>query len=314
MNVLLTGSTGFVGHALALKIRSTPSLRLTIAVRAPLSGPEPVQHHVVGDISAGTDWSLAADGQDTVIHAAARTNTKVESDIDPLTTLRSVNVGGTMSLAKQAAAAGVKRFIFISSIHVNGGETKEQPFTADDVAAPHSIYAVSKHEAEMGLQALARETGMEVVIIRPPIVYGANAPGNFGALMRWVARGRPLPLGAVTANRRSLVGLDNLVDLVLTCINHPKAANQTFLVSDNNDLSTSDLLRRIGKALDRSAHLLPVPVSLMNIALRLLGKRSTAQSLLGSLQVDITKTRNLLGWTPPVSVDEGLRRAVAQRL
>ena len=146
------------------------------------------------------------------------------------------------------------------------------------------------------------------------MVYGPNAPGNFGALMRWVARGRPLPLGAVTANRRSLVGLDNLVDLVLTCINHPKAANQTFLVSDNNDLSTSDLLRRIGKALDRSAHLLPVPVSLMNIALRLLGKRSTAQSLLGSLQVDITKTRNLLGWTPPVSVDEGLRRAVAQRL
>ena len=313
MNVLLTGSTGFVGSALALTIRSMPNLRLTVAVRAPQSNPQPVQHHVVGDLSATTDWSSAVVGQKVVIHAAARTNVKVASDIDPLVTFRSVNLGGTMSLARQAAAAGVKRFIFISSIHVNGGETKERPFTADDVADPYSIYAVSKYEAERSLQALAGETGMEVVIIRPPMVYGPNAVGNFGALIRWVTRGLPLPLGAAAANSRSLVGLDNLVDLILTCIDHPNAANQTFLVSDGDDLSTADFLLRIGKALNRPARLLPVPASVMNAVLGALGKKSIAQSLLGSLQIDIGKTRALLGWTPPLSVDDGLRRAVAQR-
>ena len=313
MNVLLTGSTGFVGSALALTIRSMPSLRLTVATRAPQSNPQPVQHHVVGDLSATTDWSSAVAGQNVVIHAAARTNVKVAVDIDPLATFRSVNLGGTMSLAKQAAAAGVKRFIFISSIHVNGGETKERPFTADDVADPYSIYAVSKYEAERSLQALAGETGMEVVIIRPPMVYGVNAVGNFGALIRWVTRGLPLPLGAVAANRRSLVGLDNLVDLILTCVDHPNAANQTFVVSDGDDLSTADLLLRIGKALNRPARLLPVPASVMNAVLGALGKKSIAQSLLGSLQIDIGKTRTLLGWSPPVSIDDGLRRAVSQR-
>ena len=313
MNVLLTGSTGFVGSALALTIRSMPSLRLTVATRAPQSNPQPVQHHVVGDLSATTDWSSAVAGQEVVIHAAARAHVLAETNADPMATFRSVNVDGTIRLGRQAAAAGVKRFIFISSIGVNGAETPTKPFTADDVAAPHSNYALSKHEAEIGLQALARETGMDVVIIRPPLVYGPNAPGNFGALMRWVTRGLPLPLGAVTTNRRSLVGLENLVDLILTCIDHPNAANQIFLVSDGDDLSTSDLLRRIGKALNRPARLFPVPTRAMNVAFSALGKKSIAQSLLGSLQIDIGKTRTLLGWTPPVSVDDGLRRAVAQR-
>ena len=313
MNVLLTGSTGFVGSALALKIRSMPSLRLTVAVRAPQSNPQPVQHHVVGDLSATTDWSSAVAGQEVVIHAAARAHVLAETTADPMATFRSVNVDGTIKLARQAAAAGVKRIVFISSIGVNGAETKEKPFTADDVAAPHSNYALSKLAAEIGLQALARETGMDVVIIRPPLVYGLNAPGNFGSLVRWVSRSLPLPLGAVTANRRSLVGLDNLVDLILTCIDHPYAANQTFLVSDGDDLSTADLLLRIGKALNRPARLLPVPASVMNAVLGALGKKSIAQSLLGSLQIDIGKTRALLGWTPPLSVDDGLRRAVAQR-
>ena len=313
MNVLLTGSTGFVGSALALTIRSMPSLRLTVATRAPQNNPQPVQHHVVGDLSATTDWSSAVTGQEVVIHAAARAHVLAETTADPMATFRSMNVDGTISLARQAAAAGVKRFIFISSIGVNGAETKVKPFTADDVGAPHSDHALSKHEAEIGLQALARETDLEIVVIRPSLVYGPNAPGNFGMLVRWVTRGLPLPLGAVTTNRRSLVGLENLVDLILTCIDHPNAANQTFLVSDGDDLSTSDLLRRIGKALNRPARLLPIPASVMNAVLNALGKKSIAQNLLGSLQVDISKTRTLLGWTPPLSVDDGLRRAVAQR-
>ena len=222
---------------------------------------------------------------------------------------------GTLNLARQAALAGVKRFIFLSSIKVNGESTQPgSPYGATDLAAPEDAYGISKSEAEAGLRHLSFETGMEVVIIRSPLVYGPGVKGNFSSLLRWVACGLPLPLGSVTTNRRSLVGLDNLVDLILTCVDHPKAANQTLLVSDGEDLSTADLLRRIGKSLNRPARLIPVPVSILNIVSRLLGKSSIAQRLLGSLQVDISKTCTLLNWKPPVSVDEGLRRAVQQRL
>ena len=238
----------------------------------------------------------------------------LDAVFDPLADFRKVNVEGTINLAVQAASAGVKRFVFISTIGVNGAETFDSPFDIQDVPAPHSHYAISKYEAEVGLQALALESDMEVVVIRPPLCYGPNAPGNFGALMRWMQRKLPLPFGAVTHNRRSLVGLDNLVDLILTCIDHPRAANQTFLVSDGEDLSTADLLHRMGRAMKQPASMFPVPTPLLAAAAYFLGKKSVAQSLLGSLQVDIRKTCEILDWKPPLSVDEGLRRAAHKGL
>jgi UDP-glucose 4-epimerase len=228
---------------------------------------------------------------------------------DPLEEFRRVNVQGTLNLARQAAAAGVRRFVFISSIKVNGEATQlGRSFTADDAPAPLDAYGVSKMEAEQGLRELAAQTGMEVIIIRPPLVYGPGVKANFAAMMRWLQRGVPLPLGAIH-NQRSLVALDNLVDLIVTCHTHPAAANQTFLVSDGEDVSTSELLRRMGQALDRPARLLPVPQSWLKLAAAMVGKSDVAQRLCGSLQVDISKTRQLLSWTPPLSLDQGLKRA-----
>jgi UDP-glucose 4-epimerase len=219
-----------------------------------------------------------------------------------------VNLEGTIALARQAVKFGVKRFIFISSIKVNGEETIiGKPFTADDEPAPRDPYGVSKAEAEQALLGLAATTGMEVVIIRPVLVYGPGVKANFRMLMKWLSKGIPLPLGLVR-NKRSLVALDNLVDLIITCIDHPAAANQVFLVSDGEDLSTTELLQRVGKALGKSARLIPVPACLINIAAMLIGKREVSKRLLGSLQVDISKTCKLLDWAPPVSVDEALKR------
>lgn len=229
----------------------------------------------------------------------------------PLDAFRAVNVKGSLNLARQAASAGVGRFVFISSVKVSGEETRRaRPFVAGNDPAPADAYGISKAEAEAGLKAISAETGMEFVIIRPPLVYGPGVKGNFAAMIRAVARGLPLPFGAVTDNRRSLVGLDNLVDLIVTCIDHPAAANQTFLVSDGEDLSTADLLRRLGAAMDKRARLLDIPPALLSAAAAMIGKRAIAQRLLGNLQVDINHTCRTLGWKPPVSVDEGLRRAV----
>jgi UDP-glucose 4-epimerase len=243
------------------------------------------------------------------MHCAARVHVMAESVADPLAEFRRVNVQGTLNLARQAAAAGVRRFVFVSSIKVNGEATQlGRPFMADDAPAPLDAYGVSKMEAEQGLLETARQTGMEVVIIRPPLVYGPGVKANFAAMMRWLRCGVPLPLGAIH-NQRSLVALDNLVDLIVTCLTHPAAANQTFLVSDGEDVSTTELLRRMGQALGRPARLIPVPVSWLKLAATLVGKPDVAQRLCGSLQVDIEKTRRLLVWTPPISLDEGLRRA-----
>jgi UDP-glucose 4-epimerase len=227
---------------------------------------------------------------------------------DPLTEFRKVNVEGTLNLARQAAEAGVRRFIYISSIKVNGEQTfLGQLFTEDDLPAPLDPYSISKYEAEEGLRKLAQQTGMEIVIIRPPLVYGPGVKANFLAMMRWLRKGVPLPLGAIH-NQRSFVALDNLVDLIVTCIDHPAAANQTFLVSDGEDLSITGLLRRMGLALGRPARLIPVPVFLLTAGAALVGRRDMAQRLCGSLQVDISKAQTLLGWKPPISVDEGLHR------
>jgi len=312
MRVLLTGANGFVGRALCAETVSR-GMAVRGMTRLPCSLPTGVENVVVGSMEADTNWRDVFTDCEVVIHLAARVHIIHDVSADPLAEFRRVNVQGALNLAQQAAAAGVHRFVFVSSIGVNGAETFQQPFTAHGEVAPHSPYAVSKYEAELGLQALAAETSMKVVIIRPPLVYGSNAPGNFGSLMRWLQRGIPLPLGAIH-NQRSLVALDNLVDLIVTCLTHPAAANQTFLVSDGEDVSTTELLRRMGQAMGKPARLLPVPVSWLQVGAAMVGKRDVAQRLCGSLQVDISKTRELLGWVPPVSLDEGLRRAAGHGL
>lgn len=307
VRALLTGATGFVGARLASRLASLQGIDLTCAVRSNSAVPDG-QVQVIKGLNATTDWSQALVGQQVVIHAAARAHIMNEEVADPLAEYRRVNVEGTLNLARQAADAGAKRFIFLSSIKVNGEQTLQgSPFCSGSSPAPEDDYGLSKLEAEQGLKALADETGMEVVIIRPPLVYGLGVKANFAALMKLASRNLPLPLGSIN-NKRSLIALDNLVDLIVTCIDHPKAANQTFLVSDDQDVSTSELLRLMTRAAGKEPRLLPFPVFGLKLAAGLLGRKAIADRLCGSLQVDITHTKETLGWEPPVSVEEGIRR------
>ena len=308
MRILVTGANGFIGRALCSEALARGAAVRGVT-RALCDLPIGVENFAVGGIDGNTDWQDVLTGCEVVVHLAARVHVMQEATADPLTEFRRVNVQGTLNLARQAAAAGVRRFVFVSSIKVNGDATQlGRPFTADDAPAPLDAYGVSKMEAEQGLCEIARKTGMEVVIIRPPLVYGPGVKANFASMMRWLRRGVPLPLGAIH-NQRSLVALDNLVDLLVTCLMHHAAANQTFLVSDGDDVSTTQLLRRMGQAMGRPARLVPVPVCWLKLAAAMVGQRDVAQRLCGSLQVDIEKTRRLLGWTPPVSLDEGLKKA-----
>ena len=309
MRVLVTGASGFVGGAVVRRLLADRGVEVRAAVRrADVPLPEAAQQVHVGDLSGQTDWRLALRDVDAVVHAAARVHVMCDASADRLAEFRRVNVAGTMQLARQAAEAGVRRFVFLSSIKVNGeGTPAGRPYSAADVPAPVDPYGVSKREAEDGLRELAQASGMEVVIIRPVLVYGPGVKGNFRSLLRWVRNGVPLPLGAIR-NRRSLVALDNLVDLIETTIRHPGAANQTFLVSDGDALSTTELLTRVAASLDRSARLVPVPAPVIELLARALGRREAAVRLCGSLEVDIDKTRALLDWRPPVAVDEALRR------
>lgn len=309
MRLLVTGASGFIGNAICVEAR-----RRGICARGALHIPRElsvgVERVVVSLLDDHTDWADALREVGVIIHLAARVHLTSDTATDPLAEFRKVNVRGTENLARQAADAGVRRFVMVSTVKVNGESTEPgHPFTALDAPAPQDAYAISKHEAEQGLRAISAQTGMEVVIVRPPLVYGPGVKANFQTMMRWLHRGIPLPLGGVTGNRRSLVALDNLADLLILCLDHPAAANRTFMVSDGEDLSTADLLRRLGQAMNKPARLLPVPPGLLQTGARLLGRGAVAQRLLGSLQVESCLTREVLGWTPPVSVDEGLHRA-----
>lgn len=309
--ILVTGATGFVGSALIARLASDGIEARACFRRAGALVPDGVGAVQVNDLTADSDWRVVLSDVTVVVHTAARVHVMHDTAVDPLAEFRRINVDGTLNLARQAAAAGVLRFVFISSIKVNGEATKlGVPFFADDTPAPLDPYGVSKMEAEQGLRELAAKTGIELVIIRPPLVYGPGVKANFAALLKVVQRGWPLPLGAVR-NQRSLVGLDNLVDFIVTCISHPKAANQTFMVSDGRDLSTAELVRGMACAAGVPARLLPVPVWALQAVAAWLGKGDAVQRLCGNLQIDISKAKNMLGWTPPFSVDEGLRRTVA---
>lgn len=311
--ILVTGANGFVGSALVSTLAS-----LAKPTRASCRG-NTIQagidiETVTGiDLTASSNFDQLLDGISVVIHTAARVHVMDDRIDNPLSAYRAVNVDGTKRLAQQAAQHGVKRFIFFSSIKVNGERTSEgQAFTADMIPAPTDAYAQSKLEAENALLKIAESTGMEVVIIRLPLVYGPGVKANFARMIRWVSSGFPLPLGSINANSRSMVGLDNLIDLVLICTTHRAAANQIFLVSDDEDLSTAALLRRLAKAMGKPAYLLPIPLSILRLGAKLIGQAQSMRRLTDSLQVDIAKTKQMLAWQPPTSVDESLRRAVTK--
>jgi UDP-glucose 4-epimerase len=311
MKVLITGVNGFVGYAVYKQLTATNKIQVVGTVRClPKELKNLNQFIDIGDISTNTDWSKAVIDVSTVIHTAARVHIMNDTNADPLTEFRRINVQGTLNLARQAIAAGVKRFIFISSVKVNGESTAANlPFSAEDAATPLDPYGVSKMEAEQGLFELATRTGLEVVIIRPPLIYGAGVKANFASLMKAVERKWVLPLGAIH-NKRSLVALDNLVDFIITCTKHPQAAGQVFLVSDGHDLSTTELVRGLAKAAGVPARLIPIPTWMLRRAASMIGKGNTVNRLCDNLQIDISKSKQLLGWTPPISLDEGLLRAV----
>ena len=312
--VLVTGGNGFVGKVLA-NSALTKGFTVRVSSRQKNTAPKgQIEYCHVGDLGPETDWISVLQGVDTVVHCAGRAHVMKDTVADPQSAFLTVNLDGTLKLARQAVEVGVKRFVFISSIGVNGAQTTPgKPFTEVSEPNPHNAYAHSKWKAEQGLLRIADEAGLEVVIIRPPLVYGPSAPGNFGSLMRAVHCGLPLPLGAVH-NQRSLVSQDNLIDFIITCITHPQAANQTFLVSDGHDISTTELVLGMSAAAGVPARVLRVPMWALQAGATLLGKGEAVQRLCGNLQVDISKAREFLAWVPPVSVDEGLRKAMGRYL
>lgn len=307
--LFITGASGFIGQALTKHLIEHDDTTVRACVRSSDEAlPSDVNVFQCGNISAETNWHDALIGIDCVIHTAARAHIVKETETDPLLAFRKVNVDGTLNLARQAVSTGVRRFIFISSVGVTGNRTNNNRLiTEQDEPKPWNFYATSKYEAEQGLRQIAAETGMEVVIIRPPLVYGPAVKANFLTMMRWLSKSIPLPLAAVD-NKRSLVALDNLIDFIMTCIEHPNAANQTFLVSDGEDLSTPELLRRTASAMGKRARLFSMPPPVLNFFAKVAGKQLTVSRLCDSLQVDISKARDLLDWQPPVSVDEALQK------
>lgn len=305
-NVLVTGASGFVGkHLCDALLRQGKSVR--VSVRSNNYQNKNVDIVNIVDINGSTDWQATLVNIHTVIHLAARVHVMNDKSRDPLGAFRNVNVNGTLNLAEQAANAGAKRFIFLSSVKVNGEFTgSNQLFSEIDTADPKDAYGISKFEAEQGLLLIAQKTGMEVVIIRSPLIYGAGVGANFASMIRAIKSRIPLPLGAID-NKRSFVYIGNLVSLMMRCIDHPKAANQVFMVSDGSDLSTTELLYLCADALGMKVRLLPIPKKIIELGALMLDKRDVVQRLCGNLQVNITKSHTLLGWSPPVSVADGLK-------
>jgi UDP-glucose 4-epimerase len=303
--VLVTGASGFVGRALCGRLAAAGHMVIP-AVRCKAGLPNEA---VVGDIGSSTDWRMALSGCDAVVHLAARVHMMRDDALDSLALYREINTEATLNLARQAAEVGVKRFVFLSSIKVNG-EGGDAAYRENDAPAPADAYAISKWEAEQGLRRIARETGLEVVILRPPLVYGPAVKANFLRLMQWAHKGWPLPLGAIR-NRRSLLYLGNLVDAIRLCVEHPAAAGQTFLLDDGEAVSTPDLIRAVALAMGRTARLLAVPVRVIEFSGTLLGKRAAVARLTGSLWVDSSLIRSRLNWTPPYSMKAGLAATVA---
>lgn len=303
MRVLVTGANGFVGHALmdqlALRAELTPVGGLRSLSKAPSNDHV---YAVCPDLDPEADWSQCVAGIDVVVHCAARAHLLSDDAVDPIVAFRRINTAGTLKLAQQAAAAGVKHFVFISSIGVNGAQTFATAFDEHSPPAPHSPYAISKHEAEIGLFSLAENSGMTVSVVRPPLVYGPGAPGNLARLTGLIQRGLPLPLASVQ-NKRTLISLTNLVDLLVLCATHPAAPGEIFLAGDPEDVSTADIVRHIARGINKQALLIPFPVHLIDRTLHSLGKGFMAQQLFGSLQVDASKARRLLSWSPPVRPD-----------
>lgn len=302
--LLVTGYSGFVGNKLVSQLQG--SYQLNLLGRKP-SNLGCVYTHNLDSISSYAD---ALVNVDAVVHCAARVHIMDDVACNPLNEFRAVNTQGTLNLAKQAAELGVKRFIFLSSIKVNGESTSDKaPFTASDKSAAEDPYGISKSEAEQQLLELGKQTGMEIVIIRPPLVYGEGVKANFASLMRFVGKGLPLPFRAIKNNKRSLISVYNLVDLIMVCIEHPKAANQMFLASDDNDLSTAEMVDLMAKVQGKRNVALPVPVWCFKLAGKLLNKAEMIDRLTGSLQLDITHTKNTLNWTPPYPVEHGFKLA-----
>lgn len=306
--VLITGATGFVGSVLMAELKKSSNVKVISAVRKPNTSVDDTTI-VVGDINGSTDYSAVINRVDVVIHCAARAHIMKDESTDPLVEYRKVNLEGTLNLAKQAIRAGVKRFVFISSIKVNGERSSiGKPFKHGDICNPLDDYGVSKSEAELQLIELSNATGLEVVIIRPTLVYGPGVKANFASLMNLVSKGIPLPFGCITQNKRSLVSITNLVDLIITCIDHPKAANQVFLVSDDQDVSTSEMVLEMAKALGKPTWQLPIPVWCYKLVGKLFNKSDVVDRLTGSLQVDISHTKETLGWKPPQTLQEGFKQ------
>ncbi len=310
--VLITGANGFIGSALSERLLPEGFLVRAAYRSQPKLVAEEIEMVVVGDINVQTDWQKALKDIDIVIHLAARVHVMQESASNPLAEFKKINTEGTLNLATQAAKAGVRRLIFFSTIKVHGEQT-EKIYAASDQVNPQDPYAFSKWLAEQGLQEIRKNTGLEIVIIRPPLVYGPKVKGNFLRLINLANKGFPIPLASVK-NKRSMVGIDNLCDLIKTVILHEKADGEVFLVSDGQDLSTPELIQYIARCLEKPSRLFPFPVSWLYFFAALVRKKPEVERLCGSLQVDIEKNREILGWQPPYSVEHGIGKTVADFL
>ena len=311
MRVLITGANGFVGTVLCRSlIKKSHSVRCVVRERREyLNFSKDVDIYSVGEIGPSTIWAEALRDIDIIVHLASRVHVMKDESLSPLDEYRRVNTEGTKRLAFMAALAGIQRLVYVSTVKVNGEFTHEQPFNEDDTPNPLDPYGISKWEAEVALRHISSEKGLQVTVIRPPLVYGPEVKANFLQLLDMVNKNIPLPLLLVN-NKRSMIYIENLVDAIIKCIEHPKAANQTFLVSDGQDISTPDLIKMIAKAMGKKPRLLPVPSVALKVLGRITGKQSEVERLIGNLQIDSSKIRNTLDWKPSFTVEEGISETV----